>query len=552
MNLYMNKIITILSTSLFVLVPVSGNEIDSLIAVLDSTMEIRYSYMAEKESRIGGLKSLLEKSGITPEETYAIHSLLYEEYVKYNFDSTLYYINRNLDISEKLNRTHWRIETSFLLSHLLSASGMYRESLEILDSIDPAGLTDRQKLEFYSCSRHVYAELGMYTIVQSNAEAYYEIAGNYTDSLLNKLDHESEEYLLLSAAKLVNQGLVVEARAINSRLLSRVHENSPEYAHYTFERAISYRLEGNREMEKHFLVRSAIADIRSAVKDNVSLTLLAIMLYEDREIDRAYRYINFSLEDATFYNARLRFLEISRILPLISEAYQVKSDRQRTDLKYYSLVITILAIFLVLGTLFMFLQMRRLSKARQDLQEANRQLTGLSSDLSDANSSLKILNQELSDSNHLKEEYIGFFLNMCSEYIDKLEDYRKMVNRKIVGGQYESLFVATKSTDQIDMELSELYDSFDKIFLHLFPDFVEQFNQLILKEERIILKVDEHLNTELRIFALIRLGITDSSRIASFLRYSVNTIYNYRTKIRNKARIPRDAFEREVRMIGGS
>jgi DNA-binding CsgD family transcriptional regulator len=166
------------------------------------------------------------------------------------------------------------------------------------------------------------------------------------------------------------------------------------------------------------------------------------------------------------------------------------------------------------------------------------------------NGQLKILNHELLESNRTKEEHIGFFLNLCSTYIDKLEDFRKFVHRKVTSGQHEELFKVTKSNHFFDSELKEFYNNFDNTFLHLFPNFVEDFNSLLMDNERFVIKMDELLTTELRIFALIRLGITDSSRIASFLRYSVNTIYNYRTRIRNKALVPRDDFERKVRMIG--
>ncbi len=176
--------------------------------------------------------------------------------------------------------------------------------------------------------------------------------------------------------------------------------------------------------------------------------------------------------------------------------------------------------------------------------------TNLSQDLFKANAQLKSLNHELFESNHIKEEHIGFFLNLCSTYIDKLEDFRKMTHRKVSTGQFEDLFNLTKSAHFFDSELKEFYTNFDSTFLHIFPNFVEQFNLLLSENERLILKPEELLNTELRIFALIRLGITDSSKIASFLRYSINTIYNYRTRVRNKAAVPRDDFERLVRNIG--
>jgi len=526
-----------------------ASEIDSLLVSLDSAMAENKTHMQSKELRLKSLKLLVGKPGMTPEQTYAINDLLYKEYVKYNFDSTLRYINLNLTLAESLENPEMINETKFHLSHRLSASGMYSESLEILASVDARELSPRLKIDYYSCYQQVYAELGLYTALQ-NGDRYYAISGSYRDSLLALMDPNSNEYLLLYEAKLQDEGHVDESIKINSVLLSRVTANDPDFALYAFQRAISYRIKGDHQLEKKYLILSAIADIRAAVKDNVSLTLLAILLFDEKEIDLAYKYIMFSLEDAKFYNSRLRYVEISRILPLISQAFQVKSDKQKAQLRFYAIALTLLTVMLIMAMLFMYYQMKKLSKARQDLQKANDQLFDLSQDLFKVNAQLKSLNHELFESNHIKEEHIGFFLNLCSTYIDKLEDFRKMTYRKVSTGQYEDLFNLTKPAHFFDSELKEFYTNFDNIFLHIFPNFVEQFNLLLSENERMSLKQDELLNTELRIFALIRLGITDSSKIASFLRYSINTIYNYRTRVRNKAAVPRDDFERLVRNIG--
>jgi hypothetical protein len=528
---------------------IRASETDSLLVLLDSAIAGNKTYMQSKELRLKSLKLLVGKPEMTPEQTYAINELLYKEYVKYNFDSTLHYINLNLTLAESLKNRDLINETKFHLSHLLSASGMYSESLEILASVNLKDLTPILKLDYYSCYQQVYAELGLYTALK-NGDRYYRISGSYRDSLLAALDPDSNEYLLLYEAKLQDEGHVDESIKINSLLLSRVTKTNPDFALYAFQRAISYRTKGDHDLEKKYLILSATADIRAAVKDNVSLTLLAILLFDQKEIDLAYKYIMFSLEDAKFYNSRLRFVEISRILPLISQAFQVKNDKQKAQLRFYAIALTLLTVLLIMALLLMYYQMKKLSKARMDLQNANAQLYNLSQDLYKANAQLKSLNHELSESNHIKEEHIGFFLNLCSTYIDKLDDFRKMTHRKLSTGQFEDLFKLTKSNHFFDSELKEFYTNFDSTFLHIFPHFVDQFNQLLSENERLILKPEELLNTELRIFALIRLGITDSSKIASFLRYSINTIYNYRTRVRNKASVPRDDFERLVKNIG--
>ncbi|MBA4317420.1 MAG: transcriptional regulator, partial [Flavobacterium sp.] len=195
-------------------------------------------------------------------------------------------------------------------------------------------------------------------------------------------------------------------------------------------------------------------------------------------------------------------------------------------------------------------QLKNLSHARKELQDVNNQLETLNKNLVNANQELIGLYGELSESNHIKEYYIGNFLSICSNYIDKLDIHRKMVKKMIVGKQISELFEKTKSSQLIDDELELFYKNFDSTFLHIYPDFVAQINNLLLPDERIILKKGELLNTELRIFALIRLGISDSATIAKLLRYSVNTIYNYRVKIKNKAAVPRDDFEKLILKIG--
>ncbi len=545
----MNRLIAILVFLNFMHLAMATG-MDSLIHVLDSTMAVNQKFMEAKESRINSLKQLVNQNGQSPQQQYAINALLYKEYLKFNFDSALSYISRNRELARKEQNIEWINETNFDLARIFSSSGLYYEARDILSSIDKRSLEGVQKIDYYSCFHQLYAELGLYTVLRPDARKYKILSDAYRDSLLNIIEPESDQALLLRAAMLQDEGKFDESRKINSELMSRVSKDSPEYALYAFLRAISYRIQGNTEEQEKYLILSAISDIKNSVKDNVSLTLLAVLLYEKKEIDRAYQYIMYSLEDAKFYNSRLRYVEISKILPLISEAFRIKNERQKAQLKLYAITLTILAILLSLATAVTFIQMKRLSKARASLQSANSRLNVLHKDLTQANEQLKTLNNELIESNRTKEEHIGFFLNLCSTYIDKLEDFRKFVHRKVTSGQHEELFKITKSNQFLDSELKEFYTNFDNTFLHLFPTFVEDFNALLVENERIEIKMDELLTTELRIFALIRLGITDSSKIASFLRYSVNTIYNYRTRIRNKSLVPREDFERKVRIIG--
>lgn len=220
-------------------------------------------------------------------------------------------------------------------------------------------------------------------------------------------------------------------------------------------------------------------------------------------------------------------------------------------------VVSIMAFMLFLLLVYVNKQKKRLTIARNELKKTNGKLANLNSQLSKINEELDLSNQNLHDSNtklnesnRVKEAYIGRFIGMCSLYIDKLDSYRKQVNRMMKNKQLDELFNMTKSSELKEKEVDELYANFDSVFLHLFPDFVKDFNSLLREEERIQLVEKDKLTTPLRIFALIRLGIDDSSKIAEFLHYSVNTIYNYRAKIKNGAAGDRNNFEKQVKELG--
>ena len=340
-----------------------------------------------------------------------------------------------------------------------------------------------------------------------------------------------------------------EALKVNDRRLTKIEPYTPQYAMATYHRSLIYKYSDDSLGEKRNLCLSAISDIRSAIKDHASLWMLAQLLYEDGDMERAYQYMRFSWNATKFYNARLRSWQSADVLSLIDKTYQAMIEKQNDRLQQNLLLITALLVLLIVALGYIYRQMKKLADARNHLQVANGQLNGLNEELRQMNSCLSSTNIELSESNQIKEEYIARFIKLCSTYINRLDAYRRMVNKKVSAGQIAELLKITRSQDALDEELEELYVNFDTAFLHLFPDFVKKFNDLLQENEQIVLKKDELLNTELRIFALIRLGIEDSSQIAEFLRYSVNTIYNYRAKVKNKARGSREDFEDLVRKI---
>lgn len=523
---------------------------DSLLTALDRLMEKHQVYVDKKEERINRIKKQARVSPLSLDELYSINTQLYKEYKTFICDSAIAYLHQNLDIARQMDDREKLTQTQLWLSYLLASAGMYKESIDLLENMDRSNLEEKFLAEYYECYDHAYGELAFYTQDDRHASEYRKQALNYKDSLYRVVDHNSDLYLNMKETLYRDEKNFEECKRISDLRMSKVQPETHEYAVVTFYRALLFREQGDMEQFKKYLVLSAMTDIRTGTKDQASLWMLADLLYEEGDINRAYKYIRFSWDESNFYNARLREGQVAKVLSFIDRTYQLESEKHKNKLRLSLIFISILSVFLLLAVGYIYRQVKRLAKARNNLQEANNRLNELNKELSGMNHSLQTINLELFESNRVKEEYIGRFMSLCSTYIDKLEAYRRMVNKKLSAGKTAELFRLTQSSEVTEKELKEFYRNFDTTFLHLYPDFVEQFNALLANSERIVLKKGELLNTELRIFALIRLGIEDSSRIAEFLRYSVNTIYNYRAKVKNKAKISREDFENQVMKIG--
>jgi hypothetical protein len=527
-----------------------ANETDSLLLQLEAVMNNRDQYQMTKEIELKSMKALLKEANGKPEQMYYVTVQIIKEYIPYTFDSALHYIEKNLVLSRKVNNRTMLNETELLLAQILTSSGQYNESLDVLRSINRSTLAEDLVDDYYSDYWKLYADLAYYAITNEARPIYEKLYLSYSDSLLHSLDPESDGYLMIIEKKLRDTRQMDACMNINTKRLSKCQTGTRTYSMVTFERSLNYQVIGNIEQQKKFLILSAISDIRSAIKDNASLTALAMILYQEKNVDRPHQYIQFAFEDAVFFNSKLRFIQISNILPVINKAYQLKTESQKAKLRQLVIIISILVVIVLLAMFLLYRQMLRLRATRTDLQIVNKQLKELNDHLNDTNDKLSQLNNELAESNHVKELYIGNFIAICSNYIDKLDNYRSHVNKQISAHKVAELFEYNKTKVMIENELKEFYENFDNTFLSIYPNFVEEINSLLVEEERIHLKKGELLNIELRIFALIRLGITDSSRIAGLLRYSVNTIYNYRAKVKNKSIVPREDFENIVGKLG--
>ncbi|MCD7849679.1 MAG: DUF6377 domain-containing protein [Parabacteroides sp.] len=523
--------------------------LDSLLIRLDQTILRHEIYKNRREARIHALKEKTVNATPVSLAAYHLNDSIFREYKSYMCDSAIHYLSKNIEIARKLHDCEREYKSTFLLSSLLATAGMYQEAVDLLGEIRRDQLPLSLIQDYYACKEHVYKEISGNSREPQSIRRYADLALAYRDSLFRILPEGVDLRIELQELASREAGRTEEALRINDARLARVPFGSPEYALISYHRAMIYRQERNREKEKLYLTLSSLSDVQSAITDHASLWMLTDLLLKDGDIERAYHYIRFSWDETNRFRARSRSWQSADILSLIDKNYQATIEKKNRMLVTYLALISILTLLLISAVIYIYRQMKRLSEARNHLQETNGQLKVLNGELHQMNARLQSTNQQLSESNQIKEEYIGRFIKLCSTYIDKLDGYRRMVNKKVCAGQIEELAKITRSSKALDAELDELYRNFDMAFLHLFPDFVAQFNALLQEDERIVLKIDELLNTELRIFALIRLGINDSSQIAEFLRYSVNTIYNYRAKVKNKARVPRDDFENLVREI---
>lgn len=528
-----------------------NKNIKDLYEQLDQAIEQSQYYINQKESRITKIKKQ-SRQGHTPPQLLTAYYKLYEEYKTYKSDSSIYYIHQAIDLAKRNNMKSDITKLRSLLALQYSTSGAFTEALHVLQSIDKKTLNNSNKKDYYIAFYHVYGELG-FTNINIDTELsqeFYSKQDCYRDTLFSILSPNSEDYLMRKEVLLTSQNKLKEALKINDIRLSKCKKGSHEYGIVAYYRYLIYRSLKDEDMVKYWLLQSAICDVKCAINDQASLWILAEILSKEKDVERSYKYINFSWEATKKFCTRIRSWQISPVLGTIDHNYQAELKKANHRLIFAIICVSLLVIALALLTFYVNKQKSYLSNARNELKKTNTQLEELNNKLSSTNGMLKTSNDKLNESNGVKEEYIGQFLGACSHYIDKLDKMRLNVNKMVKNKQYNELYSMTKSSEIKEQELEELYANFDKVFLNLFPNFVEDLNGLLKEECQIHLSSPNKLSAIVRVFALIRLGIDDSTKIAEFLHYAVNTIYNYRAKLRNGALNDRNEFEKKVRELG--
>lgn len=538
-------------------------EIPQLLATLDSILVQTGELASQKELKIAQLKKKLSNAA-NFEEEFWINKMLYDESFVFNADSAMKYVDRNIQIATELKKKDWQDEWLINRSFMFAATGLLKEAGEVLEKVDSTSLSNGLKLSYYYQRSYLYSHLGQYMGDQKQVNnKYYNEFENANKHMLALVRPKDPLYwwCVASCNELSPEDSLFST--LENVVLSS-HHNTRLDAMNAYGLSNMYKRIGDKEKTMIYLIYSAMADLRVCNRDIASLQELSSLLYDAGDIDRAYAYMNYCLKAALLYPNRVRIINISTELDKIYANYQQRDIRWRNSLQNYLYVVTFFSIILVLALIGLYRQTKKLRKSRTELDSANhslnqhvvelsqmhKQLALANQELQNLNELLRSANQKLQESNDVKEEYIGYVFSICSNYISKLDEYRKNINRKLKTGQFEEARQLTDNSSLTQNELKDFFANFDAIFLRVYPDFVADLNSLLRPEEQILLKDASELNTEVRIYALVRLGINDSVKIADFLHCSPQTVYNHRLRMRNKAIIPKDKFAEAVRLLG--
>lgn len=531
--------------------PQKDNDLNNreLMAELFNVIDHRPQYLKEKEKI---LQEKYNEIGNAHNDSLRFYALvhLYEAYHGFNSDSAYKISLRQEALARKMEDSVLIDNARLNRANVMASTGMYHEALELMDSVNFNHLPEYLYPFYYHIKRTIYGYLEDYATFQPEKQRYHQLTDAYRDSIMSVHIPQTLSYAITKADKLNVNGRPQEALDVLQTFIIENNLSDHDKAICAWTLSESYAALGDKENQKQQLLISSISDLKSAVREYASLRQLAILLYEEGDLERAYQLMSIAVEDASKSNSRQRIIEINDYYPQLNGIYIDKIKEQKKSLEHTIIVIAVLTILLIALLLFVYKQMRRIAKDRKEIKDAYKQLNDATQQLKVTNKQLLHANNEIVEISEMKEVYIGNYMEQCLVYIEKHDSYRKKIAKLANSGKLEEIKKIAKSDAAVADELKLFYKQFDKTFLSIFPTFVKEMNELVMAEEAYTTKKDGSLNTELRIFALIRLGITDSSQIAKFLQYSLPTIYNYRVKGRNKARGERDKFEQEIMNIG--
>lgn len=524
-------------------------ELQALYEELDQEIANSEQYEQSKIFRIAQLRKSYAAAPDENQRTMLIDRLI-DEFNAYNADSTIYYINMNLRRPSVYLTPGEYTRLTLRRADVLAHAGLFSDALAIMQKIPRDSLTPNLMEAYYSTYCATYQYLSEYSSEHDTALDNERLRALYSDSLHQVVAPNSFNHMVFVMADIARDGNTQEAIDGLSNYLKGFRSGTREYSILASTLAYMYKTAGMLNEYKRHIALSAISDVKAVVKENMSFREAATIMFEDGDIERANRYLKKSIADANFYSAMMRNAQSSKMLPVIDGAYTSMQNQLNHRLRSMVIVSSVLLVILIITILFILKQMRSLHRANDEVNKANQELSRLSERFKQANIELADKNDELKDFNHTKEQYAGLFMAYCSSAISILQHYQQSLRVQVTkGGSIASLLKKIESTEVSDQLLKDFYVKFDDAILNIFPSFVDKFNALLRDDEQIVLKSGERLNTELRLYALIRIGIDDNSRIAEFLRCSISTVYTYRSRIKKRAIAP-ERFEENVKNLG--
>ena len=516
----------------------------ALLQKLDSVIEASETIVAEKNKKIATLKQMAAKENNTALLLERYRELS-EEYYVFKFDSAKVYVEKGLALAKKVQNNRYIVTNTIMKAKLLSIGGLYSEAINTLNTIEQDSLGEQNMTFDYNIAYStIYSYWADYCNDDTYSPIYRERSNAYLKTAIANIDKNNAAYDYYMGEYFVYIDKD-DDKALKHyfRTLEKNGMTSRVFAMASFAIANNYSAHENMEKYEEYLIKASICDILCCTKENLAIQDLAMHLFkqDNENIERARVYINTAMDDAKSYNNRLRILEISQKLPIIVSTYHKRLTTQNSTLMYAVWGISLLVVTMIVLLYFFVRQNKLLSKRRHELHVSNNMLT-------ETNERLNRANEQLLDTNRKREGLAKLYIDLCAKYIDKMAKFQVMVQRKIKANQINEL-MSYVSSSRLNYEDADTFmKRFDEAFLNLYPSFVTEFNALLKEDEQVITKKPHSLTTELRIFALIRLGVKESSEIAALLYYTPRTIYNYRSAFKNKA-LDRESFEERVCML---
>ncbi|MGI4831975.1 MAG: DUF6377 domain-containing protein [Janthinobacterium lividum] len=531
-----------------------GVRTDKLLQELTLTLESKDTYFKRRVQRITTLTKQFHTPRLDNQSKFRIVSHIYQEYRSFKYDSAFVYAQRLLKLATKIQDPE-KIESAKLdLAFIQVSSGMFKEAFELLKSVNATPLDSASKVELYFTKARAYSDLADFNSNPYYLSLYTAKAIACSDTALRYCRDGSYQALTVQGFQFLKVKNLKASELVYKRILDLPDLPLHQLAISASTAAYVAELQGKTEAEFQLLTQAATADVESATTETLALFKLSELCYHRGDLKHAYLFIKNAREDAAFYNARLRQIQIGGIFSVIESQRVGIIERQRRTLEVYAIATTMLALLIIVFAAVILRQLRRLERAKTTITAINETLQLNNENLNLLNKQLHEVNYRVNEANIIKDEYIGHYFIVISDYIDRLEGVKDALNKSLADRHY---ITTQRVVDGINTkkERNDLFKSFDTVFLKLFPHFVADFNTLLKIEERIKLAEDQLLSAELRIFALIRLGIDNSERISKILGYTVNTVYTYKTRTKKKSLYPNEPseeFEKRVRAIQGT